>query len=303
MKTFKILAFDGGGIKGALSVEILNKICSKYPNFLDEVDLFAGTSTGSIIASLLAKGISVKEISYLYNTPTAKKIFSPSHFNLFRPKFNNTNLKNIISDYFDDNLKIGDLKKYIFIPVLHIKGLNKNSLEPIFFNNLSKNPTCDFSVKDAILSSSAAPTYFPSYKDFIDGGVIANSPTAISLLATLSALGSSYKLDQIRLLSIGTGDSPEKINGKTEKWGILQWSFHPLAKMKSPLLALLMDGMSDLEDMYCKELLKSKYFRINPKISKFIEMDAYKFIPYLKLIANTYDLSSLYNYLENVYLE
>ena len=73
--------------------------------------------------------------------------------------------------------------------------------------------------------------------------------------------------------------------------------------MKSPLLALLMDGMSDLEDMYCKEILKSKYFRINPKVSKFIEMDDYKFIPYLKLVANTYDLSSLYNYIESIYLK
>ena len=254
MKTFKILAFDGGGIKGALSVEILNRICSKYPNFLDEVDLFTGTSTGSIIASLLAKEVSINEISNLYSNPTAKKIFSPSHFNLFRPKFNNINLKNIISNYFDDNLKVGDLKKFIFIPAFHVKGLNKNTWEPIFFNNLSKNPTCDFSIKDTILSSSAAPTYFPSYKGFVDGGVIANSPTAISLLAALAALGPSYSLEQIRLLSIGTGDSPERINGKTEKWGILQWSFHPLAKMKSPLLALLMDGMSDLEDMYCKEI-------------------------------------------------
>ena len=303
LKTFKILAFDGGGIKGALSVEILNRICSKYPNFLDEVDLFTGTSTGSIIASLLAKEVSINEISNLYSNPTAKKIFSPSHFNLFRPKFNNINLKNIISNYFDDNLKVGDLKKFIFIPAFHVKGLNKNTWEPIFFNNLSKNPTCDFSIKDTILSSSAAPTYFPSYKGFVDGGVIANSPTAISLLAALAALGPSYSLEQIRLLSIGTGDSPERINGKTEKWGILQWSFHPLAKMKSPLLALLMDGMSDLEDMYCKEILKSKYFRINPKVSKFIEMDDYKFIPYLKLVANTYDLSSVYNYIESIYLK
>lgn len=303
MKTFRILAFDGGGIKGALSVEILNRICSEYPSFLDEVDLFAGTSTGSIIASLLAKGISISDLSNLYSNPTAKKIFSPSHFNLFRPKFNNTNFKNIISDYFDDNFKIGDLKKYIFIPAFHTKGINKNSWEPIFFNNLSRNSTCDFSVKDAILSSSAAPTYFPSYKDFIDGGVIANSPTAISLLTVLSALGSSYRLDQIRLLSIGTGDSPEKIIGKTEKWGILQWSFHPLAKMRSPLLSLLMDGMSDLEDFYCKEILKSRYFRINPKVSKFIDMDAYQLIPYLKLIADTYDLSALFSYIENIYLK
>jgi len=87
LKTFKILAFDGGGVKGALSVEILSRICDKYPNFLDDVDLFTGTSTGSIIASLLANKVSIKDLSYLYSVPVAKKIFSHSHFNLFRPKF------------------------------------------------------------------------------------------------------------------------------------------------------------------------------------------------------------------------
>lgn len=303
MKTFRILAFDGGGVKGALSVEILSRICDKYPNFLDDVDLFTGTSTGSIIASLLANKVSIKDLSYLYSVPVAKKIFSHSHFNLFRPKFNNTNLKNIISNYFPDDFKIGDLKKYIFIPSFNVKGITRDSWQPIFFNNLSKNLTTNFSVKDAILSSSAAPTYFPSYKGFIDGGVIANSPTAISLLYTLSKFNHSYDLKQIKLLSIGTGDSPERITKKTDNWGVFQWSFHPLSKMKSPLLSLLMDGMTDLENIYCTELLKSNYFRVNPKVSKFIEMDSYKLIPYLKLIAGTYDLSLLYSYIENIYLK
>lgn len=303
MKSFKILAFDGGGIKGALSVGILNRICDKYPTFLDEVDLFAGTSTGSIIASLLANNIPVKELNNLYSLNVARKIFSPSRFNLFRPKFNNTNLKGIISNYFDDNFKIGDLKRYVFIPSFNINGLNKEYWHPVFFNNLSKNETLGFSVKDAILSSSAAPTYFPSYNGFIDGAIVSNSPTAISLFSASSILGSSCSLENIKLLSIGTGNSPEKISGKINKWGILQWSFHPFSKMKSPLLALLMDGMSDLEDIYCKEVLKSKYFRINPKISKFISLDAYQLIPYLRLIADTCDLSDLYNYIENIYLK
>ena len=75
MKSFKILSFDGGGIRGALSIELLYRITEKYPNFLDEIDLFAGTSTGSIIAALLASGYSVKEVRNLYSLPVAKKSF------------------------------------------------------------------------------------------------------------------------------------------------------------------------------------------------------------------------------------
>lgn len=302
MKKFKILSFDGGGIRGALSIEILCRILDKYPNFLDEVDLFAGTSTGAIIASFLAKGVSIKDLKKLYSKEIAKEIFSKPKINFVRPKFNNIALKKLISNYFDDSFKISSFEKYIFIPAFYLGDKDKKSWEPVFFNNLSKNIKNDFIAKDAILASSAAPTYFPSYKNYIDGGVVANSPTAISLLKTLSYLP-KYKKEDILLLSIGTGDSPEKIIGKTEKWGILQWSFHPFAKMKSPLLALLMDGMSDLEDMYCREFLRNNYFRVNPRVPKFIEMDDYKFIPYLKDLGENCNLKDLFEYLENFYIK
>ncbi|MCF0147295.1 MAG: patatin-like phospholipase family protein [Clostridium sp.] len=302
MRKFKILSFDGGGIRGALSVEILYRIIAKYPNFLNEVDLFAGTSTGAIIAALLAKGIPIEELNKLYSREIAGQIFSNSNINFIKPKFNNNLLKKFISNYFDDNFKINDFKKYIFIPAFYLGDKSTKSWEPVFFNNLSKNNTSDTLARDAILASSAAPTYFPSYKNYIDGGVVANSPTAISIAITLSSFP-KYKKEDILLLSIGTGDSPEKIMGKTHKWGILQWSFHPFAKMKSPLLALLMDGMSNLEDLYCKEFLKENYFRINPKVSKFIDLDDYKLIPYLKLIGKDCDLSNLFKYLNNFYFK
>ena len=302
MKKFKILAFDGGGIRGALSVEILCRIVDKYPRFLDEIDLFTGTSTGSIIASLLAKGVPLSEIKKLYSKEVSKKIFSKPKLNFTKPKFNNKNLENLISNYFNDSFKISDFKKYIIIPAFYLGDKNTNSWEPVFFNNLSKNNTSNIIAKDAILASCAAPTYFPSHKNYIDGGVVANSPTAISLIKTLSLLP-KYKKEDILILSIGTGDSPEKIIGKTHKWGIVQWSFHPFSKMKSPLLALLMDGMANLEDIYCKEFLNNNYFRINPRVPKFIELDDYNFIPYLEYIASTCNLSYLFNYLNNYFLK
>lgn len=302
MKNFKILSFDGGGVKGALSIEILIRLVNTFPNLLNEVDLFTGTSTGAIIAAFLAKGIPLKELNNLYTTKIAKDIFSPSKLNLIRPKFNNNSLKELINNYFQEDFKISDFEKYIFIPAFYLGDKEKNSWEPVFFNNLSINSTNNFIARDAILASAAAPTYFPSHKNYIDGGVIANSPTAISILSTLSSFP-KYKIEDIVLLSIGTGNSPEKIIGKTENWGILQWSFHPFSKMKSPLLALLMDGMSDLEDMYCKEFLKNNYFRINPRVPKFIELDDYKFIPYLRSVGNTCDLSKLNKFIENIFLK
>lgn len=195
LKSFRILTFDGGGIRGALSIELLHRIILKYPDLLRKVNLVSGTSTGSIIASLLAKGVS------------------------------------------------------------------------------------------------------------IDGGVVANSPTAVSLLFVYKAYKKIYNIGDIKILSIGTGNIPERINGKNKNWGLFQWAFNPFNKMKSPILSLLMDGMADLDDIYCKEILKSNYYRVNPRIPKFIDLDEYKYIPYLKSIANSYDMSKTYDYIEKVYLK
>ncbi|MBE6053802.1 MAG: hypothetical protein E7212_07785 [Clostridium sartagoforme] len=302
MKKFKILSFDGGGVRGVISIEILYRILNKYPKFLDEVDMFSGTSIGAIIAALLAKGVPVEDLREVYSKELIKDIFSKGRWNLIRPKFNNSALKKLISNYFDEDFKIKDFSKYILIPAFYLGDKNTHSWQPVFFNNLSVNDTSNTIVKDALLASSAAPTYFPSYKNYIDGGVVTNSPTAISLLKILSSTN-KYKKEDILLLSIGTGESPEKIIGKTEKWGRFQWAFHPLAKMQSPLLSLLLDSSSTLGDLYCTEVLKDNYFRINPRVPKFIELDDYKFIDYLRYIGKRCDLENLFNYLNNFYLK
>ena len=65
----KLLACDGGGIRGIISVEILAKIeadlraSSGQPDLVlaDYFDYVAGTNTGAIIATLVALGFSTGE--------------------------------------------------------------------------------------------------------------------------------------------------------------------------------------------------------------------------------------------------
>src|SRR5579872_3037978 len=66
-KLFRILTLDGGGAKGFYTLGVLKEIegflkCPLYRCF----DLIFGTSTGSIIASLLALGNEVDEIHGMY---------------------------------------------------------------------------------------------------------------------------------------------------------------------------------------------------------------------------------------------
>ena len=78
-KPCRILSLDGGGAKGFYTLGVLREIegmvrCPLYEKF----DLIFGTSTGAIIAALLALGRSVKEISDLYekHVPAVMKVKS-----------------------------------------------------------------------------------------------------------------------------------------------------------------------------------------------------------------------------------
>jgi len=64
---FNILTFDGGGIRGALSIDIFSRIAEIRDDILTNTDLIGGTSTGSLIALGLAYGVSPIEIKELYS--------------------------------------------------------------------------------------------------------------------------------------------------------------------------------------------------------------------------------------------
>jgi len=63
----RIWALDGGGIRGVITLGILERIealvtkKSGKENFCDYFDYIAGTSTGAIIAAELARGMSVTQ--------------------------------------------------------------------------------------------------------------------------------------------------------------------------------------------------------------------------------------------------
>jgi patatin-like phospholipase/acyl hydrolase len=67
-KLFQIMTFDGGGIRGSLVAALVQQIEKKFPDLLSNVDLFAGTSTGSAVALTLASGKSTADLKAFYST-------------------------------------------------------------------------------------------------------------------------------------------------------------------------------------------------------------------------------------------
>lgn len=302
MPVFRIIAFDGGGIRGALSTRILKRITGQYPELLKKTDMFSGTSTGSIIALGLAYNKTSEELDNLYSYQNTKYIFSPRRPNLFVPKYRNVHLSHLLSTVFPQNLSLASLPKYVFVPSFNVKGYTTRGFEGVFFSNLINNPTISEKVIDTALCSSAAPTYFPSVNNFIDGGVFMNSPTAAPVIYVRSVFPNKYKLSDFRLLSIGTGFYPERILKRTKNWGIAQWSINPTTSTKTPLLSVLLGATTPVENRYSYELLKQNYFRLNPNLDEPIPLDAYKKVPYLKELADQVDLSNVFRYIERYYL-
>ena len=76
--TFNILSFDGGGVRGALSIKLLERIENEISNIVKTSNMISGTSTGSLIALGLAYGMSPSEVSKLYSKENIEYIFDKS---------------------------------------------------------------------------------------------------------------------------------------------------------------------------------------------------------------------------------
>src|SRR4030095_11449401 len=122
-KLFQIMTFDGGGIRGALVSALLRRLEGRFHELIRNVDLFAGTSTGSAIALSLAFGKSLADLEAFYSMEHMKFVFGKSRWNFLRPKHSNENLRKLLEGDFPDiqtqgasrKLLLSDLEKKVLV--------------------------------------------------------------------------------------------------------------------------------------------------------------------------------------------
>ena len=243
----RILSLDGGGIRGAVTLgylgEIESLLAKRYAAIIPEkdfrlyhyFDLIGGTSTGSIIAALLAVGgNSVTEVKEMYRV-LGKKIFSDRNgLNFFgtqiyfNGKYDSRPLKEELQKIFGD-ARLGDNSNKTGLCVV-AKRLDTCSTWPVTNNPMAKYYAANrFFVRDIVRASTAAPSYFePEIIDvgsgqegiFVDGGMsMMNNPSLqLFLVATLKGFKLEWDTgeDQLLVVSIGTGRRDKKLTG--DKW-------------------------------------------------------------------------------------
>ncbi len=86
MPKYRIMTFDGGGVRGALMATLLQRLTIEFPDLLDKVDLLAGTSTGSMVTLALADGKTPEDLVEIYSQENMQSVFGEPHHNMTRPK-------------------------------------------------------------------------------------------------------------------------------------------------------------------------------------------------------------------------
>lgn len=244
----KILALDGGGIRGMMTVEILAAIegllRDKQPPatrdafvLADYFDFVAGTSTGAILAACIAMGMSTSKIREFYLQSGADMFDKASLLKKWKYQYNDGGLVNKLKQELGADTTLGsDRLRTILMMVM--RNASTDSHWPIWNNPKAKynlrvredgsprnDCNLDIPLWQLVRASTAAPTFFPpevvtfaqgtpdEYRFiFVDGGITTYNNPAFQ--AFIMATTEPYQVnwptgeDKMLLVSIGTGTNP-----------------------------------------------------------------------------------------------
>jgi patatin-like phospholipase/acyl hydrolase len=240
----KILACDGGGILGLMSVEILLKIeeelrnaSGKGPDFVlaDYFDFVCGTSTGAIIATCISAGMSMARVRQFYLESGQQLFDKASVFKRLQYEYNSEPLAILLKEALDKQLNetnatLGSANLRTLLMMV-MRNATTDSPWPLSNNpfaryNQLERADCNLKLPlwQLVRASTAAPTFFPpevivlgretanpySFV-FVDGGVTTyNNP---AFLAFQMATAKPYRVnwaagaDKMLIVSVGTGDA------------------------------------------------------------------------------------------------
>ncbi|EXB37800.1 Patatin group A-3 [Morus notabilis] len=281
-----ILSIDGGGIRGIIPGVILNFLESHLQELdgedvrlADYFDVITGTSTGGLVTAMLAAPdannrplFSAKDIVPFY-IEHGPKIFPQTRGpfasvvdfvkELIGPKYNGKYLRKLVRE------KLGQTGLQQTLTNVVIPTFDLKKLQPTIFSSYQTRSSTESEAKlsDICISTSAAPTYFPSYyfkiqdKEYnlIDGAIAANNPALVAISEVTKQIiwknedfdpNKPMDYNRFLVISIGTGSnrSEKKYDSKkATKWGVLDWIYN---KGSTPIIDSYMEASADMVDFH-----------------------------------------------------
>ena len=204
----RILAIDGGGIKGVFPASFLATVEDAIGDRVGKYfDLIAGTSTGGIIALALGLGIPARDVLGFYER-SGPAIFGGNRLVRFLrqvgfSKYSQTPLRDALTTVFGDD-RLRDSKTRLVIPSLNLETGEVYVYKTPHHSRFERDG--NERLVDVALATSAAPTFFPTQRSaagtpLIDGGMWANNPTGMAVVEAIGVL--EWPRDSLRVLNLG----------------------------------------------------------------------------------------------------
>jgi patatin-like phospholipase/acyl hydrolase len=271
--SFRILALDGGGLKGAFTAAALAAWEKQSRlRIVDHFDMIAGTSTGGIIAIGLGLGLSAEEILQFY-LQRGKIIFPITRIrsrvlhalrHIFVPKYSQqVLLRELRAAYYRNGtpIPLKASKCRLVIPTYHVVGGASHQFRTPHHQDLTAD--ADTQAAYVALATAAAPTFFAAARiadmvtdtSYFDGGVWANAPAMAAIVEAVCFL--RIPVERLDVLSVGATEEPFTVRELTHA-GILHWL------RRGKLLSLLMNVQQESSITLAKRLVgETRFMRVN----------------------------------------
>jgi patatin-like phospholipase/acyl hydrolase len=208
-------------------------------------------------------------------------------------------LKQLLIEEFS-SVRLKDLGKKVLVSSFDLDnsaddGQSLRNWKPKFFHNYEGDDSDgEELVVDVAIRTANAPTYFPIYQGYIDGGVVANNPSMCALAQAIHPQTGGRQLEDLVMLSLGTGLNPAFIPVENGDWGVLHWA--------AKLVDLVGEGSAGLADYQCKQVLGEMYKRIDPVLPYKIPTDGVEFVPDMQQIAESIELGEAISWMKEFYI-
>jgi uncharacterized protein len=251
----KVLAIDGGGIRGLIPALVLTEIEQRAGRPAGSLfDLVAGTSTGAIIACALTRPdpMPASRIAEVY-TEDGPKIFDASLLKKV------TSVAGYLDERYDAKELVASLRRHLGDARLPqaTTGILITAYDLQARQAVLLHKGDDVSMVDAAHASSAAPSYFEPVRvgprTFVDGGVFAINPAGLAY----AEAGGELEV----LASLGTGEHTRPLPfDEVKDWGALEWA--------RPILDVVFDGSADAVDSQLSRLIDGRYMRLQTMLTE-----------------------------------
>lgn len=242
----RVLALDGGGIRGIIQAITLDKLEQTAGKSTQELfSMFVGTSTGGILALALATGRKPEDIIRLYEKRGCEIFSKPWYWlGVTDAKYSAKGIEKVLQEELGE-APIASASFPVAVTSFSL-GLRDTVIISSWDRTINTMP-----IWQAARATSAAPSFFSSFgpRMLIDGGVWANNPSRVAL----DIARRRHPGEQFQLLSIGTGDQRKNYR-KSPGWGLLGWAGHGVS--------LLMDAPLKQVERECERELGGDYVRI-----------------------------------------